>query len=121
MLQFLIVLAILAAVVVVVGTPIRRAWIARGESPAAPGAPEVAQSVQSAGPPGEVGDLEAARDAKYREIRDAELDHRTGKLSDDDFEAVDRGLRAEAIQILNQLDLARGKDGEARSPGPVES
>jgi hypothetical protein len=26
-------------------------------------------------------DLEAARDAKYREIRDAELDHQTGKLS----------------------------------------
>ena len=29
-------------------------------------------------------ELEAAREAKYREIRDAELDYRTGKLSDDD-------------------------------------
>ena len=37
----------------------------------------------------EIAELEAAREAKYREIRDAELDHRTGKLSDADFEALD--------------------------------
>jgi hypothetical protein len=49
-------------------------------------------------------DLEAARDAKYREIRDAELDHQTGKLSAADYEAIDSTLRAEAIQLLHQLD-----------------
>jgi len=49
-------------------------------------------------------DLEAARDAKYREIRDAELDHQTGKLSEADFEAIDSTLRAEAIELLHQLD-----------------
>jgi hypothetical protein len=49
-------------------------------------------------------DLEAAKEAKYREIRDAELDHQMGKLSDDDFRAVDRELRAEAIAILRDLD-----------------
>jgi len=49
-------------------------------------------------------DLEAARDAKYREIRDAELDHQTGKLSDADFAAIDSTLRAEAIQLLHELD-----------------
>jgi hypothetical protein len=48
--------------------------------------------------------LEAARDAKYREIRELELDHRTGKLSDDDFRAFDRRLRAEAVAILRELD-----------------
>jgi type II secretory pathway component PulM len=48
--------------------------------------------------------LEAARDAKYREIRELELDHRTGKLSDEDFRTLDRQLRAEAIEILRQLD-----------------
>ena len=48
--------------------------------------------------------LEAARDAKYREIRELELDHRTGKLSDEDFRALDRQLRAEAVAILRQLD-----------------
>jgi hypothetical protein len=49
-------------------------------------------------------DLEAARDAKYREIRDTELDHETGKLSDEDFAAIDSNLRAEAIEILHRLD-----------------
>jgi len=48
--------------------------------------------------------LEAAREAKYREIRDAELDLRTGKLSEADHRAVDRQLRAEAVAILRELD-----------------
>jgi hypothetical protein len=52
-------------------------------------------------------ELEAAREAKYRELRDAELDHRTGKLSDADYEELDRSLRAEAIEILRALDRER--------------
>ena len=52
----------------------------------------------------ERAELEAARDAKYREIRDAELDHRTGKLSAADWRAMDRSLRAEAVDILRRLD-----------------
>ena len=54
--------------------------------------------------PGRRAELEAAKEAKYREIRDAELDHNMGKLSDDDWRAVDRELRAEAIEILRRLD-----------------
>ena len=49
-------------------------------------------------------DLEAAKEAKYREIRDAELDYRTGKLSHDDWRALDRELRAEAMDLLRRLD-----------------
>jgi hypothetical protein len=49
-------------------------------------------------------DLEAAKEAKYREIRDAELDYRTGKLSDEDWRALDRDLRAEAMDLLRRLD-----------------
>ena len=41
----------------------------------------------------ERAELEAARDAKYAEIRDAELDYRTGKLSEADWRALDRQLR----------------------------
>jgi hypothetical protein len=52
-------------------------------------------------------ELEVAREAKYREIRDAELDYRTGKLSPEDYEAVDGTLRAEALEILNRLELLR--------------
>jgi hypothetical protein len=89
-LQFLIVLAILAVVVIVVTGPLRSASRPSGR-------------VESS----DIADLEAARDAKYREIRDAELDHSTGKLSDADFEALDRTLRAEAVEILHALDQAR--------------
>jgi len=54
-------------------------------------------------------ELEAAKEAKYREIRDAQLDFEMGKLSKEDHRAVDRELRAEAIEILKQLDAADGQ------------
>jgi uncharacterized membrane protein len=53
---------------------------------------------------GDRASLEAARDAKYREIRDAEIDWRTGKLSDEDYREQDRRLRAEAVEILREID-----------------
>lgn len=58
----------------------------------------------------------AARDAKYREIRDAELDFRTGKLSQADWTAQDRALRAEAISILRRLDALEGREDEPERP-----
>jgi hypothetical protein len=68
-----------------------------------------------AGESAERAELEAARDAKYREIRDAELDYRTGKLSEADWRALDRGLRAEAVEILRRLDELPTPAAEARS------
>jgi hypothetical protein len=56
-----------------------------------------------------VAELEAAKEAKYREIRDAELDHQMGKLSREDWRAVDRDLRTEAIDILRELDRLEGR------------
>lgn len=47
--------------------------------------------------------LEAAKEAKYREIRDAELDHAAGKLSDEDFAILDAELRKEAVEILDKV------------------
>ena len=84
----LIVFVILAAVVVYITGPLRGPRI------------EPAQAPSEA----ELAELEAAREAKYREIRDAELDHRTGKLSDPDYEAIDSSLRAEAVDILHAID-----------------
>jgi hypothetical protein len=84
--EAVIVILALALVVWVVSAPLRR-----GESA------EVAEA-------GDRAALEAARDAKYREIRDAELDWRTGKLSDEDYREQDRRLRAEAVEILHDLD-----------------
>jgi hypothetical protein len=49
-------------------------------------------------------DLDAAKETKYREIRDVEMDYRTGKLSEADWKALDRQLRSEAMGILHELD-----------------
>jgi hypothetical protein len=54
-------------------------------------------------------ELRAAKEAKYREIRDAELDREMGKLSREDWRAVDRELRGEAIDILRELDRLEGR------------
>jgi hypothetical protein len=53
-------------------------------------------------------ELEAAKEAKYREIRDADMDFRTGKLSDADYRMLDRQLRGEAVEILRELDELDG-------------
>jgi hypothetical protein len=81
----ILILALLVAVIAVVGQPLRAARHA--PDPTSAGRDE----------------LEAAREAKYREIRDAELDFRTGKLSREDYETIDGALRAEAVAILNRL------------------
>ena len=54
-------------------------------------------------------ELQAAKEAKYREIRDAELDREMGKLSKEDWRSVDRDLRGEAIEILRELDRLEGR------------
>ena len=41
-----------------------------------------------------LADLEARKQAKYREIRDTELDHAQGKLSDEEFARQDAELGA---------------------------
>jgi hypothetical protein len=96
----LIVIVLLAVVVLVVSAPLRRGATGRGQEHA-----EL-----------ERADLEAARDAKYREIRDAELDLRTGKLSEADWRATDRELRAEAIGILRRLDALGESSGDRPPP-----
>jgi hypothetical protein len=57
--------------------------------------------------------LEAAKEAKYREIRDAELDFRMGKLTEGDYRTTDRELRAQAIEILRELDALTPEDEAA--------
>ena len=92
----ILVVALLVAVIIVISAPVRAAR--RRDELASP----------------ERGELEAAREAKYREIRDAELDYRTGKLSREDYEAIDRALRAEAIEILNRLEASGASEVRPR-------
>lgn len=104
--SYLILLLLLLGVIWLVSGPLRRGPTSAGASAEADRSDAMRRV-----------DLEAARDAKYREIRDAELDHQTGKLSDDDFEAIDSSLRAEAIGLLHQLDaLESTEDRESAEP-----
>jgi hypothetical protein len=58
----------------------------------------------------ELADLEARKAAKYRQIRDAESDRAAGKLTEEDYQRLDRELRAEAIDILKKIDRLRPSD-----------
>jgi hypothetical protein len=51
-------------------------------------------------------ETDALKEAKYREIRDAELDHAAGKLSDEDYAILDAELRKEAVEMLDELERA---------------
>lgn len=94
--ELLIVFAVVVALVAFIGAPLRER--ARAVDPEAAARAELAN-------------LEAAKEAKYREIRDAELDQRTGKLSDEDYRGLDAELRAEAIALLKRIDAVRARSG----------
>ncbi|HEX5990712.1 MAG TPA: cytochrome c-type biogenesis CcmF C-terminal domain-containing protein [Solirubrobacterales bacterium] len=64
-------------------------------------------------------EADARKEAKYREIRDAELDHAAGKLSDEDFAALDAELRREALEILDRTDSTPG-NGNGSGAHPQE-
>src|SRR5215212_2434862 len=89
----ILVLAVLAALVV--GAPLRR-------GPAVDAREDERRAA-----------LEAAKEAKYREIRDAELDFRMGKLTEADYKLTDRELRGQAIAILRELDEYKAEDAAA--------
>ena len=71
-------------------------------------------------------ELEALKEAKYREIRDAELDHAAGKLSDQDFALLDAELRKEAVEILDRangngrLPAGESANGDRNAEQPAE-
>ena len=56
-------------------------------------------------------EADAQKEAKYREIRDAELDHASGKLSDEDYAILDAELRREAVEILDRLEVNGNGNG----------
>jgi type II secretory pathway component PulM len=97
MLQYLLVLAVLAIALYAISQPLLSA--------------RRASAIAS----DDVRALEAARDSKLQEIRDAEMDMRTGKLSDEDYQAIDGALRSEAVQILERLDDALAHEDAVRA------
>ncbi|MGH2925198.1 MAG: hypothetical protein ACRDK1_04420 [Solirubrobacterales bacterium] len=93
--EIVLILIVVAALGWFVTVPLRRT---RTESEA------VRQRIEDP----EIAALEARKEAKYREIRDAELDREQGKLSLEDWRRQDAELRRDAIEILKQLDQVRG-------------
>jgi hypothetical protein len=92
MLEFLLAVAIVVLVAWFVTAPLRnRPASEADEDPTA----------------AELADLEARKEAKYRQIRDAEADKAAGKLTEEDFERLDHELRGEAIAILKRIDRLR--------------
>ena len=86
--EALLVLLVVAAIAVFVSVPLR-----------APGGGE-----EGGGEDPRRAELEARKEAKYRQIRDAELDREQGKLSPEDWARADAELRREAVEILRELD-----------------
>jgi hypothetical protein len=91
--EFALALVLLVLVAAFVTAPLRRAP-----------QPDDADPVEA-----ERAELEARKEAKYREIRDAEADRASGKLSAEDFSRINRELRAEAIEILKRIDRLDGR------------
>ena len=96
----LLVMAIAAVVILVVSHPLRG------------GRTEAAEDRLR----DEIEELEAAKAAKYREIRELELDLRMGKLDDAEFRRQDRERRAEAVELLRRLDALGAEELARREP-----
>jgi hypothetical protein len=107
-------LGLLAVIVLVVGKPLREAADRRAAGTQEP----EASAALGGGPEAERERLEVARETKYREIRDAELDYRTGKLSEEDYRELDAELRAEALTILDSLEAVGPDAGPSTGTEP---
>jgi flagellar biosynthesis/type III secretory pathway M-ring protein FliF/YscJ len=94
--EIVVALLIVAIVVWFVSAPLRRS------------ATETAVASDRVEDP-RIAELEARKEAKYREIKDAELDREQGKLSQSDWSRQDAELRRDAIQILKELDRAQAE------------
>ena len=87
--EIVLALVLVALLAVFVAWPLRRREAAVVEDPAKSS---------------ELADLEARKEALYRQSRDAELDREQGKLSTEDWARADAELRREAVEILKELD-----------------
>jgi hypothetical protein len=92
--EYVLIAVILVAIAWFVGAPLRRA------------AREIGASGDEEDP--RRADLEARKEALYRQIRDAELDREQGKLTTEDWRRQDTELRREAIEVLRELDRLGG-------------
>lgn len=60
-------------------------------------------------------DLEAEKDRLLGEIHELELDHATGKLSSDDFTALEARLKGRAVEVMERLEEPPGATSDRSS------
>jgi hypothetical protein len=101
----LLVLLALALALVVILTPLRAGHV------------EAAEAADEA----RIADLQAAKEAKYLEIREAEMDYRTGKISEADWRVIDRQLRAEAVDVMRKLDALGAGEPAVQAPPATDA
>ena len=63
--------------------------------------------------------LAEERDRALAALKELEFDHRTGKVSDDDYRRLVGPLRRRAADALRALDLRAAAQPSVRSGGPV--
>lgn len=118
MLDVALIALLIAAVVVLVGAPLIGGGAGAGDWGDGDGG-----AARRLGP-GREGARAAAKEAKYREIADAELDFRAGKMTERDWRRYDAELRAEAIMLLRERGADDGEHGgeaghgDRRDDGP---
>jgi hypothetical protein len=61
-------------------------------------------------------DLAEERDRALAALKELEFDHRTGKISDEDYRALVGPLRSKAAEALRALDLRAEHAAEERVP-----
>ena len=49
-------------------------------------------------------ELEAEKSRLLQEIHELELDYETGKLSDDDYRAIEARLKGRAVEVMQRID-----------------
>lgn len=100
--SFVFAAILLVCLIALVTIPLRR----EPEDPAAAKAALDREELRA-----QLAELEARKEARYREIRDAEGDHAAGKIDQADFERLDGELRLEAADVLKQIDRVRAELG----------
>ncbi|MBJ7470552.1 MAG: hypothetical protein JHD16_04590 [Solirubrobacteraceae bacterium] len=103
LLQFLIVMAIAAAVVWFVSAPLRRGAVSLADAQIDPRLLAERDRAQ------------LAKDRKLDEIRELRADRAAGKITEADAAPLERELRSQAADLLHKLDDAEAAIDEAQS------